>query len=102
VVALVDTDTAGALEVAERIRHAVAAARLHPYEAKLSVSTGVATFPDDAELKEELIDKADYAMYLAKRSGRNRVTSFSGGQLKLDLVGSKPAEALEAPEPDDG
>ena len=97
VVALVDTDTAGALEVAERIRHAVAAARIHPYDATLSVSTGVATFPDDAEIKEELIDKADYAMYLAKRGGRNRVTSFSGGQLKLDLQGPKPDEALGAP-----
>jgi diguanylate cyclase (GGDEF)-like protein len=101
VVALVDTDTAGALEVAERIRHAVAAARVHPYDGTVSVSTGVATFPDDAEIKEELIDKADYAMYLAKRGGRNRVTSFSGGQLKLDLRGPKPEEALETTRPDD-
>ena len=67
--------------MAERIRTAVGSARIHPYEAKLSVSTGVATFPDDAELKEELIDKADWAMYVAKRGGRNSVMSFSGGQL---------------------
>jgi diguanylate cyclase (GGDEF)-like protein len=100
VVALVDTDTAGALEVAERIRHAVASARIHPYDATLSVSTGVATFPDDAEIKEELIDKADYAMYLAKRGGRNRVTSFSGGQLKLDLQGPRLEEPTGSREPE--
>ena len=97
VVALIDTDTTGALEVAERIRHAVTSARIHPHEAAVSVSIGVATFPDDAEIKEELIDKADYAMYLAKRGGRNRVTSFSGGQLRLDLQGSKPEKAAETP-----
>jgi diguanylate cyclase (GGDEF)-like protein len=96
VIALVDTDAAGALEVAERIRSAVSAARIHPYEATLSVSTGVATFPDDAEIKEELIDKADYAMYMAKRGGRNRVMSFSGGQLKLNLSGAQDPAATHA------
>jgi diguanylate cyclase (GGDEF)-like protein/excisionase family DNA binding protein len=100
VIALIDTDTVGALEVAERIRQAVASARIHPYEATLSVSTGVATFPDDAVIKEELLDKADYAMYMAKRGGRNRVISFSGGQLKLDLDGTKQAAADAVPRSD--
>ncbi|MBE3033348.1 MAG: GGDEF domain-containing protein [Actinobacteria bacterium] len=38
----------------------------------LTVSVGVATFPDDAALMEELADKADWAMHLAKRPGHDR------------------------------
>jgi len=85
VVVLVDTDAAGALDVAERIRSAIAAAAIGPGVKHVSVSIGVATFPGDAEYREELIDKADWAMYMAKRGGRDRVQSFSSGQLSLDL-----------------
>ena len=44
----------------------------------LTVSIGVATFPDDAGTKAELLDKADWAMYAAKRAGRDRVVAFRG------------------------
>ena len=40
---------------------------------------GVATFPDDAALMEELVDKADWAMNLAKRQVRDRVLQFGPG-----------------------
>ena len=43
----------------------------------LSVSIGVATCPKDATFKDELVDKADWAMYLAKRRGRDKVMTFS-------------------------
>jgi diguanylate cyclase (GGDEF)-like protein len=85
VVVLVDTDGAGALEAAERVRAAIAGTEIAAGVHRISVSVGVATFPEDAEFKEELIDKADWAMYMAKRSGRNRVSAFSSGQLRLDL-----------------
>ena len=75
VLVLVDTDAAGALTVAERVRSEVAAAGAHG-DCPLSVSIGVATFPDDATAKDELLDKADWAMYAAKRAGRDRVLSF--------------------------
>jgi diguanylate cyclase (GGDEF)-like protein len=88
VVALASTGPAEAIAVADRIRRGVAELRIHPIDASLSVSVGVATFPDDAARKEELIDKADYAMYVAKRLGRDRVGSFSAGQLRLDLEAS--------------
>ncbi|NTV29372.1 MAG: sensor domain-containing diguanylate cyclase [Candidatus Omnitrophica bacterium] len=41
----------------------------------ITVSIGVASFPRDAKLKEELIQKADEALYEAKKAGRNRVCS---------------------------
>ena len=40
---------------------------------EVTVSVGVASFPGDAQLKDELIQKADLALYEAKRKGRNRV-----------------------------
>jgi diguanylate cyclase (GGDEF)-like protein/excisionase family DNA binding protein len=83
VVVLVDTEHEGALTVAERIRAGVestSAASGRP----LSVSVGVATFPDDATAKDELLDKADWAMYAAKRAGRDRVLSFRDGLVTKD------------------
>ncbi|MBF0619664.1 MAG: GGDEF domain-containing protein [Candidatus Omnitrophica bacterium] len=40
---------------------------------RITVSSGIATFPKDARAKEDLIQKADEALYAAKRSGRNKV-----------------------------
>jgi diguanylate cyclase (GGDEF)-like protein len=75
-VALVDTDADGALEVARRIRASVAGER-HAAGAPLTISIGVASFPESAVAKDQLLDKADWAMYLAKRQGRDRVVAFA-------------------------
>jgi diguanylate cyclase (GGDEF)-like protein/excisionase family DNA binding protein len=75
VLALVDTDAAGALIVAERLRSEVEASSARGGQA-LTVSIGIATCPDDAGAHDELLDKADWAMYAAKRAGRNRVLAF--------------------------
>ena len=72
---LIDTAEAGALEVAERVRAGIT--RTQFGTDSLSVSIGVATCPKDATFKDELVDKADWAMYLAKRRGRNMVMTFS-------------------------
>ena len=42
---------------------------------KVTVSVGCAAFPRDAQAKEDLIHKADKALYKAKEDGRNRVCS---------------------------
>jgi diguanylate cyclase (GGDEF)-like protein/excisionase family DNA binding protein len=74
VVALLGTGTAAAVDTAERIRAAILAE--NTAAAAISVSIGVATFPGDAGSKAELLDKADWAMYVAKRAGRDRVVAF--------------------------
>lgn len=76
---LADTDATSATIVAERIRRAMAD-RPVAYEGRemnVTVSLGVATHepPDDAK---RLFDKADVALYTAKRGGRNRVEVFGG------------------------
>ncbi len=74
---LLETDEDGALEVAERIRAGILAMSATTATERLSVSIGIATCPADATFKEELIDKADWAMYLAKRRGRDQVMTFA-------------------------
>ena len=40
---------------------------------KVTVSVGIATFPEDGAERPELVDRADGAMYRAKKLGRNAV-----------------------------
>ncbi len=46
---------------------------LRRQKTNITVSIGIAAFPKDAKLKEELILKADEALYKAKKGGRNQI-----------------------------
>ncbi len=83
VLALIDTDAAGAQVVAEAIRAEVEAVSAR-HGRQLTVSVGVATCPGDACARDEVLDKADWAMYAAKRSGRKRVLAFSDGLVRAE------------------
>lgn len=74
-VLLEETDTEGAMILAERIREVVGETVYETELGKLSVkcSIGVATFPIDAQTGKDLFKITDQALYAAKRSGRNRV-----------------------------
>lgn len=75
VIMLPDTPVRGALEVAERIRHAVDSTpfAVDASAVRCTVSIGVATFPQDGRSLEGLLARADAALYRAKEAGRNRV-----------------------------
>jgi diguanylate cyclase (GGDEF)-like protein len=60
---------ADALPVAERLREAVAATVFDP---PLRISIGLASWPADAEDRDELLRRADQALYAAKRGGKDR------------------------------
>jgi len=70
VIVLPDTSAADALDTAEHIRARVAAKKFSGR--KMTLSIGVATFPDDADDAEAIIAVADEALYQAKREGRDR------------------------------
>ena len=50
----------------------------------MTVSIGIATYPSDGAARDELLDKADWAMYAAKRAGRNCVLAFSDDLVRED------------------
>ena len=72
-VLLPDTDIAAALEIAERVRATIAEITLPGTDAPVTVSIGVAGYPDHAGTLDRLERLADAALYVAKRRGRNRV-----------------------------
>ncbi len=71
-VLLPDVDARAAEAIGERVRLAVA--RLTAKEAaRVTITVGVAAYPDDAVDKNDLIAAADIALYLGKQSGEDRV-----------------------------
>jgi len=82
---LLDANYAQGLVAAERVRSAMAqykfsANRTTSPEIEathhVTISIGVAAFPDDATDPIQLVELADSALYRAKRSGRNRICAY--------------------------
>ncbi|MCU1489349.1 MAG: Diguanylate cyclase protein [Acidimicrobiaceae bacterium] len=69
---LPDTDVASGYEIAQRVRTAIADITLPGVDVTITASLGVASYPEHASTLERLERLADAALYLAKRSGRNR------------------------------
>ena len=70
---LPDTEIPEALRIAERVRAAIAEMSLPGIDVTVTVSVGVAGYPEHASTPDRLARLADAALYLAKRQGRNRV-----------------------------
>ncbi|MBX3293076.1 MAG: GGDEF domain-containing protein [Acidobacteria bacterium] len=92
---LLDADLPQGLVAAERIRTSI---EDYPFSVirqgkareahKITVSIGVASFPEDSSDPIELVEMADSALYRAKRGGRNRVAAYrdiSDEEMKRDL-----------------
>ena len=86
--------TAGPLEAAaaaERLRAAVA--KVCVEGRCLTASAGVATFPEHGTTPQRLLEAADNALYVAKRSGRDR-SSTASDVGPADAQGSSSSSAL--------
>ncbi|WP_280155512.1 sensor domain-containing diguanylate cyclase [Piscinibacter sp. XHJ-5] len=71
-VVLVGTTEAGARQVAEKILELVSS---HPeHQRAVSASIGIAVYPRSARSMDELLRRADQAMYAAKGSGKRRIS----------------------------
>jgi len=43
---------------------------------QLTISAGIATYPEDAATRDELISRADFALYEAKHGGKNKICTY--------------------------
>ncbi len=91
VILVPNTDEQAALGTAEDIRRRV---QEHTFESvdgqavHVTISTGVALFPRDANDVVSLDRLADRAAYLAKRLGKNRVCLYEDQKEKIEFAGS--------------
>lgn len=79
-----------ALRCAESMRHEVARYRFKHYREgiptkPITLSIGLASFPDDTDDAAQLLERADAAMYHSKRSGRNSVSFFVDAETPVTL-----------------
>jgi diguanylate cyclase (GGDEF)-like protein/PAS domain S-box-containing protein len=75
VVVLDRTDEEGALRIAERFRKAIEGEDWE--HRQVTASFGVASLDETADTKQDMVDRADAALYASKRNGRNRVTHWA-------------------------
>ncbi|MCG6535875.1 MAG: sensor domain-containing diguanylate cyclase [Syntrophales bacterium LBB04] len=83
VVILPETSVEGGWIFGERVRETVAGSKAAGWPCQITISIGLATYPDDADSIQTLIDRADAALYEAKHKGRNRVYSFKPQEVHL-------------------
>jgi diguanylate cyclase (GGDEF)-like protein len=79
VLLLPETDIAGALRVADKVRVDISRLAL-PHDGQVirtSASIGLVTYPDDGRTWAELMRRADLAMYEAKRRGRDQIVRYA-------------------------
>ncbi|MGZ6344128.1 MAG: diguanylate cyclase [Candidatus Limnocylindrales bacterium] len=99
VVLLPETELAGALTLAEKLRDGVGEIRLgtDTWQVPATVSIGVASFPDDGATPQALLERADAAMFGSKRGGRDRVGTVGSLVDVLSGVAAPSPRPLQAP-----
>jgi two-component system cell cycle response regulator len=79
VVVMPDTDTSFAYSIAERLRQSIETTPVKisraPHALNITISIGIAKLESEADTAEQLLHRADQALYRAKRSGRNKVVA---------------------------
>jgi two-component system cell cycle response regulator len=90
VVVLGDTDTKGAVIVAERIRKRLESSEMKTSAGvvRVTLSLGIATYPKHRSTLAELLQAADEALYLAKSQGRNRVVAATASPAHKEEQGT--------------
>jgi diguanylate cyclase (GGDEF)-like protein len=78
VILMTQTSTDNTRIIAERIRTAIHNTSFDTHGSRITatVSIGIASFPDCVETAEDVLEKADIALYKSKQDGRNRVSYY--------------------------
>jgi diguanylate cyclase (GGDEF)-like protein len=92
-VLLPTTDEEKARTVAEKIRLAVKELRVSTIDRQITVSVGVAVFPNQADDAESLERGADRALYAAKSRGRDRVELATGKEPVAPDLGTQDGKS---------
>lgn len=94
---LTNTDAIRATHIAERLRTTTEETTItvNQQNIRVTISIGVASYPDDGKSIEELISRADGALYEAKRNGRNRIEYANRRDSGIFTIGSQLQRALE-------
>ncbi|UTC66354.1 MULTISPECIES: diguanylate cyclase [unclassified Treponema] len=74
---LPDSDSQKALKAAEYFRKKIENLIFDEFETGITISLGIATFPEHGRTTSELITRADQALYYSKNTGRNRSTIWN-------------------------
>ncbi|WP_025270441.1 diguanylate cyclase [Hippea sp. KM1] len=80
IIILPDTTKTDSIKVAEKLRKAIEGSPFSINDdssLNITVSFGVASYPDDSKRFKQLIQMADKALYSAKNSGRNRTIAYT-------------------------
>jgi diguanylate cyclase (GGDEF)-like protein len=91
-VVLVPGEAQDAMRLAERIRQSVEALRLPQLgpDEGVTISIGIASFPEQATNAADLFERADQAVYHAKHTGKNRVVVYPNAFVRQ----RKPGDAV--------
>src|SRR3984957_13625841 len=77
---LIQTNAQHAMGVAEKLRRMVESWQFPGVPRMVTVSAGVAAFPEHGASRDEIVRAADTALYAAKQAGRNRVLLTTTGR----------------------
>jgi diguanylate cyclase (GGDEF)-like protein len=92
---LPEADKEEAYTVSERLRKKLADLKFDDLPG-ITISLGIASYPDDSEDIDRLIKKADAALYTAKQSGRNKVVVYEDEMELIEADEPLPSDSLKA------
>jgi len=98
IILLPETHRRGAMDTAERIRKSIEGSQfdIRGTQLNVTVSLGLASYPDDGGNIDVVVDKADKALYRAKRRGRNRAATYEIDDDSDDSPPDRPHLKYEA------
>jgi diguanylate cyclase (GGDEF)-like protein len=92
---LPEADKEEAYTVSERLRKKLSGLQFDDLP-RITISLGIASYPDDSDDIDLLIKKADAALYTAKQSGRNKVVVYEEEMQLIEADDPLPSDSVKA------